>query len=147
MVAVLIMLLVMAALGATMLTSARGGRRRTNKVTANLQRELVLDAALVHGFHHLRTLALDPARSPFAHIQVATGQGKLGEISYEYQLTPEPETLSVRIDAEAGDEEKGGILGGYAVAYLKVDDTGKAVRYQWSVRYFGPESPEKQGDE
>lgn len=135
MVAVMVMVLVLAALGATLMTGAQGTRRKTQKVGENLQRELVLDAAFVHGFHALKDAVIDPD-SGLASLQVSDGQGSLADIPYQFNLTPEVETSSVRIDATAGTKPE---LKGYAVAYLKLTKDEKRTHQRWSIRYFGPE--------
>jgi len=64
-----------------------------------------------------------------------------------FRFTPEPSTGTVRIDAEVGGrggkDEGGGVMEGFAVAYLKVRQDEYQATFQWSLRYFGPESPEK----
>lgn len=144
MVAVMVLILVMAALGATMMTSARGTRRKTRKVAERVQRELALDAAFVHGFHVLKGMEIDPA-SPLQTLDPDSGQGKLVEVPYSFHLTADPQTKTVRIDAEAG-EQATGTMKGYAVATLRLDADEYQTRVSWTIRYFGPPAPEKDQD-
>jgi hypothetical protein len=139
MVAVLVMTLVMAGLGAAMLTGARGARRKTRKVSQIFQRSLVLDAAMVHGFHTLRKQKVD-LTAPLVKLKTSAGQGKLADIPYRFQLVPDPETKTVRIQVEAGEKKKK--VKGFAVAYLRIEDQGERTQLTWSIRYFGPKKAE-----
>ncbi len=135
MVAVLVMILVMAGLGATMMTGAKGTRKKTQKTLENLQRELALDAALVHGFHVLKSSPVD-VNSPLSSLKSPEGSGMLHEIPYSYRLTPEPQSKTVRIDGIAG-RSPGPELKGYAVAYLVLKEQEYRIQQQWFIRYFG----------
>lgn len=136
MVGVLVMVLVLAGLGASMLTATRGSRRKTRKVSLNLQRNLVLDAAVVHGFHVLRRQKVD-LQNPLANLEITEGGGTVAKLPYRFRLLPDPQKMVVRISVRAGEEPR--IQKSYAVAYLKIDDRGTRHEMTWSLRYFEPE--------
>jgi hypothetical protein len=137
MVAVMVMMLVVGALAATMLVRTGGTRRKTRKVTAALQRALVLDAAMVHAYHVLRARDLE-TRDHLTGVDLPPGEGELAKIPYTYAFIPEPSTNSVRIEATAGKAPRP-TLSGYAVAYLKLEEQPGRQVQRWSIRYFGPE--------
>lgn len=136
MVAVLVMILVMAGLGASMLAGARGSRRKARKVSLNLQRNLVLDAAVVHGFHALRKQKVNLS-SPLTGLKETSGEGKIGDIPYRFELLPIPDKKVVRIQVHAGEEPM--VQDSYAVAYLRLENQGERTQVSWGLRYFEPE--------
>lgn len=136
-VAVMVMMLVIGALAATMLMRTGGTRRKMRKVTTSLQRALALDAAMVHGFHALRTVEL-ATTDPLKGVDLPKGEGQLDEIPYEYSFVPDPEKNSVRIEATAG-KAPGPTMAGYAVAYLQLENQPGRQVQRWSIRYFGPD--------
>lgn len=139
MAVVLILLLVLTALGATLLTRSRGTRRKTEKVAENLQRELALDAALVHGFHALRKMDL-PVSNPLENLPAKGTEGVLAEVPYGYTLRAFPQKGTVRIEGWAGAKRQ---LKAYAIAGLKQDVQEFAVQRRWSIRYY--DWPEDEG--
>ncbi len=139
-VAVMIMLLVMGALGATLLTRSQGTRIKNRSVLRHVQKELALDAGLVHGFHVLKNLKVEPDKELPSDLAPA-GSGEVAGVRYEYRFTPEARTKTVRIDVKAGEDPP---LEGNAVAYLSHETRDTHVTQCWAIRYFGPEPRESE---
>lgn len=137
-VGVMVLLLVLMALGGTMLTSSKGTRRKLMNVERSFQRDLALDAAFVRAFHDLKEVKVGPGERVKGE-PIPAGGGEVLGYQFSYTAVGDPETNTVRIDAVVTHPDDQAELKGAAVAHIHAEEDGRTILQTWSLRYHGPE--------